>query len=199
MVSACTSTPKCLSIICMLAAAIRMPTASGPARCTGAAPEYTQSQVVPEPPSACGAPVPLPFLVPAVVPPVAGILLFPTVWTRQILLLDINLLAEEGLGRYGQRVFDRRHMPAPAPLSGGVVRALACVALARKRYPAPYSLRALGGHSPAASSQGLDLALLLVCMESAAHHTVPRHLAFPGLSGILASYTCHDPMDCLRS
>ena len=98
-----------------------------------------KAQVVPEPPPAYGALVPLPLLVLAAVPSVAGVLLFPAVRARQILLPDIYLLAEGSLGRYEQRLLDRRDMLAPAPLSGGVACAFARGALARTRtrYHAP--------------------------------------------------------------
>ena len=127
-----------------------------------------KAQVVPEPPPACDTPVPLPFLVLAAVPSVAGILLFLGPRTPQILPLDVNLLAEGGLGRYEQRVFDRCDVLTPTPLSGGVVRAFARGALACKRDPVPHALRALRGHVSAVAGQGLDLASLLIYVEPAA-------------------------------
>ena len=157
-----------------------------------------KAQVVPEPPPACGAPVPLPLLVFAVVPSVAGVLLLLAVRARQALLLNHDLLAEGGLGRYEQRVPGRRDVLAPAPLTGGVVRAPAHGALARKRDPVPYALRALGGHVPAVSGQGPDLVALLVYVEPAARYALLRRPAFPWFPGFLASHAHPDPIDCLR-
>ena len=68
--------------------------------------------------------------------------------TRQILLPDIDPLAEGSLGRYEQRALDRRDMLALALLPHDVVRALARGALARKRDAVPCTLVALGGHVP---------------------------------------------------
>ena len=158
-----------------------------------------KTQIVPEPPSAHDAPVPLPFLVLATVPSVAGILLFLAFWAPQFLLLDVNLLAGGGLGRYEQRVFDRRDMLASAPFSGGVVGALARRALARKRDPVPYTLLTLGCYVPAVPGQGLDLVSPLVYEEPAARYTLLRGPALPGFAGFLASHACPDPTDCLRS
>ena len=88
---------------------------------------------------------------------------------------------------------------APAPLSGGVVRALARGALARKRDLVPYAPCALGGHVPAVSGLGLDLVALLMDMEAAERDDLLRCPAFPGFSGFLASHACPDPTECLRS
>ncbi len=158
-----------------------------------------KAQVVPEPPSAYGAPVLLSLLVLAAVPSVTDIPLLLAPWAAQILLFDVNLLAECGLRRYEQRVLDRSYMLAPASLSGGVVGALARRALARKRDPIPYALPTLGCHVPAVPGKGLDLVALLVYAEPAARYALLRGPASPGFAGFLASHACPDPTDCLRS
>jgi len=114
-----------------------------------------------------------------------GILPFLAFWAPQFLFLDVNLLAEGGLGRYEQRVFDRRDMFAPAPLSSGVVDALARGTLARKRGPVPRPLRALGDHVPAVVGQGLDLVALLAYAEPATRYTLLRDPASPRFADFL--------------
>ena len=146
-----------------------------------------KARIVPEPPLTYSALAPLPLPVSAAVPSVAGILLFPAVRTRQILPPDIDLLAEGGLGRYEQRMLDRRDMLAPAPLPRGVAYALARGALARKRDPVPCTLRALGGHIPAVPAQGLDLVAFLVDVAPAARYTLLRRPALPGFPGFPVS------------
>ena len=59
-----------------------------------------KAQIVPEPPPACGALVPLPIFVLTTVPSVADVLFVLTLWTPQFMLLDRNLLAKGCLGRY---------------------------------------------------------------------------------------------------
>ena len=102
-----------------------------------------KAQIVPEPPFTYGALVPLPLFVLAAVPSVAGVLLFPAVRARQILLPDLDLPAEGGLRRYEQRMLYRRDMLAPASLPGDAVGALVRGALARKRDAVPCALPAL--------------------------------------------------------
>ena len=88
---------------------------------------------------------------------------------------------------------------APAPLSGGVVRALAHGTLARKRDPVPRPLRGLGGYVPAVPTQGLDPVALLAYVGPAERYTLLRGPVSPGFMGLLASRVCSDPTNCLRS
>ena len=126
-----------------------------------------------------------PFFVLAAVPSVTGTLLFLAVWAHQILLLDTSLLAEGGLGRYEQRVFDRRDVLAPAsPWCSTRTRMWGS---RPQTMPVPYALLALGGHVSVVSGRGLGPATLLVDAEPAARDAIPRCLAFSGFLGILAS------------
>ena len=125
MLSTCTTMPRCLSVICMLAAAIPIPDSiragvmyrrdtwrySKP----GLSPNRRLHTVY------------LYLCLFSCLPRYhrRGSTSFPyTVRARQILFPDVDLLAEGGLRQYEQRVLDRCDMLAPALPSGGVVRAL---------------------------------------------------------------------------
>ena len=86
-----------------------------------------------------------------------------------------------------------------APIPGGVVGALTCGALVRKRDTTSHPFLTLGGHVPTVPGQGLDLVALLVYVEPAARYTLLRGPAIPGFAGVLLSHTYSNLPYYLRS
>ena len=135
MVSACTLTPKCPSVVWMLAADVPIPDSirasvmyrRGTWRCSKPGLSFG---------TAVRTWTHLYLCLFSCLPryhPLRTYLFFLHPGQHSSFSSSVNLPAECGLRRYEQRVLDRRDMLAPAPLSGGVVGALARGTVSRKR------------------------------------------------------------------